>query len=72
MEENLSGEHIVTKAMVRKSIYMDTSKKYKRNGKIYRHNCYRADVRISSPDGGSRIRARFKDYNSANRWLEGH
>lgn len=72
MEHNLAGEHIVTKTVVRKSIYMDRSKKYDCNGKRYVHNRYRADVRILGPDGGGRIRARFSDYNQALKWLEGY
>lgn len=72
MEHNLAGEHIATKTVVRKSIYMDRSKKYDRNGKRYVHNRYRADVRILGPDGDGRIRARFSDYNQALKWLEGY
>ena len=72
MEHNLAGEHIATKTVVRKSIYMDRSKKYDRNGKRYVHNRYRADVRILGPDGGGRIRARFSDYNQALKRLEGY
>lgn len=71
-EQNLTSEHISTKTVVRKSIYMDRSKKYDRNGKRYVHNRWRADVRLLGPDGGGRIRARFSDYNQALRWLEGY
>lgn len=72
METTLAGEHIATKTVVRKSVYMDRSKKYTRNGKTYVHNRWRADVRTLGPDGGGRIRARFSDYNQALRWLEGY
>ena len=71
-EQSLAGEHIATKTVVRKSVYMDKSKKYDRNGKRYVHNRWRAEVRILGPDGAGRIRARFSDYNQALRWLEGY
>ena len=70
--ENLAGEHIATRTVVRKSVYMDRSLKYTKNGKRYRHNVWRADVRLLGPDGGGRIRARFSDLNKALRWLEGY
>ena len=70
-EQNLTCEHITTKTVVRKSVYMDRSNKYDRNGKRYIHNRWRADVRLLGPDGAGRIRARFSDYNQALRWLKG-
>lgn len=71
MEQYLAGEHIATKTVVRKSVYMDTSKKYTVNGKVYRHKRWRADVRVLGPDGGGRIRARFSSREDAVRWLNG-
>lgn len=71
MEQYLAGEHIATKTVVRKSVYMDTSKKYIKNGKLYRHKRWRADVRVLGPDGGGRIRARFSSREEALRRLDG-
>lgn len=72
METTLAGEHIATKTVVRKSVYMDRSKKYIKNGKTYKHNRWRADVRLLGPDGGGRIRARFSNKEDAIRWLQGY
>lgn len=68
---HLTSERITTRTTVRKSVYMDTSKKYTANGKLYRHKRWRADVRTLGPDGPGRIRARFSTREAAVRWLQG-
>lgn len=69
MEKTLAGERIKTKTTVRKSVYLDTSKKFTKFGKTYRHHRWRADVRTLGPDGPGRIRARFATKAAALRWL---